>query len=86
MDLDEKISHRSKDQKFISLGLPNDFTYLLKIDIHKKGTLVKYLYSYIVDKPSLNAIVLKFLAKKNFDNGIEAFLKNPQAGITLEPK
>ena len=73
MELDEKISHRSKDQKFISLGLPNDFTYLLKIDIHKKGTLVKYLYSYIVDKPSLNAIVLKFLAKKILIMGLRLF-------------
>ena len=74
MELDEEISHGSEGLKFTSLGLPNDFTYLLKVDIHKKGSLINYLNSYISDRPSFNAIVAKCLAKNKFDDGVEAFL------------
>ena len=73
MELDEEKSHVIEGHHFISVGLPNDLTHLLKVDIHKKGTLVNFLNSYITEKPSLRALVVKYLTKNKYDDGLEAF-------------
>lgn len=73
MVISEEKSRENVDNKFISLSLPDDFTHLLKIDIHKKGSLINYLNSYILDKPSLYALVEKYLAKNTKSEGLEDF-------------
>ena len=73
MELGEVKSQGIARNKFISLSLPNDFTHLLKIDIHKKGSLINYLNSYILDRPSLYILVEKYLSKSNNGNSLEGF-------------
>ena len=46
MELGKEKGQGIASNQFISLSLPNDFTHLLKIDIHKKGSLINYLNSF----------------------------------------
>ena len=69
MELGEDKSQTTEGHQFISLSLPNDFTHLLKIDIHKKGSLINFLNSYVLDKRSLYVLVEKYLTKSGNANG-----------------
>ncbi|MEC8624855.1 MAG: hypothetical protein VXY34_08555 [Bdellovibrionota bacterium] len=73
MELGKEKGQGIARNQFISLSLPNDFTHLLKIDIHKKGSLINYLNSYILDRPSLYVLVEKYLAKSSSGDSLEGF-------------
>tara|TARA_Y100001970_G_C14189115_1_gene834305 strand:- start:1140 stop:1901 length:762 start_codon:yes stop_codon:yes gene_type:complete len=73
MELGEEKSPGIEINRFVSLSLPNDFTHLLKMDIHKKGSLINYLNSYFLDRPSLYALVQKYLVQNSNGDGLEDF-------------
>lgn len=50
-------------KNFKSISLPDYFTYLLKIDIHKKGSLTQFLNTYILERPGFHGLLLKSFGK-----------------------
>ena len=50
-------------KKFKSISLPDYFTYLLKIDIHKKGSLTQFLNTYILERPGFHGLLLNSFGK-----------------------
>jgi hypothetical protein len=85
MEQIEKKETEKYSKNFLSLQLPDYFTYLLKEDIHKKGPLGQFLNSYILERPGFHGIMLKSFTQKEFGKSLDSII-NSMGWYTLRAK
>lgn len=74
-----------KTKKFKSISLPDYFTYLLKIDIYKKGPLIQFLNTYILERPGFHGILLNSFGKETQGKSLDGII-NSIGWYTLRAK
>ena len=72
-------------KNFKSISLPDYFTYLLKIDIHKKGSLTQFLNTYILERPGFHGLLLNSFGKDTQGKSLDGII-NSIGWYTLRAK